>query len=49
VTVVSHLPAENITVAVLSSGDADLRLLTSCSLKRRLKPTRPPGHPPVVI
>lgn len=28
VTVVSHLPAENITVAVLSSGDADLRLLT---------------------
>jgi CubicO group peptidase (beta-lactamase class C family) len=28
VTVVSHLPAEKITVAVLSSGDADLRLLT---------------------
>jgi CubicO group peptidase (beta-lactamase class C family) len=28
VTVVSHLPAKKITVAVLSSGDAALRLLT---------------------
>ena len=27
-TVVSHLPAEKITAAVLSIGDADLRLLT---------------------
>ena len=29
VTVVSHVPAEKITVAVLSSGDVDLRLLTT--------------------
>ena len=29
VTVVSHVPAKKITVAVLSSGDADLRLLTT--------------------
>jgi CubicO group peptidase (beta-lactamase class C family) len=29
VTVVSHVPAKEITVAVLSSGDADLRLLTT--------------------
>jgi hypothetical protein len=28
VTVVSHLPAKEITVAALSSGDADLGLLT---------------------
>ena len=27
-TVVSHLPAKEITVAALSSGDADLGLLT---------------------
>jgi D-alanyl-D-alanine carboxypeptidase len=29
VTVVSHVPAKEITVAALSSGDADLRLLTT--------------------
>jgi hypothetical protein len=28
-TVVSHLPARKITVAALSSGDADLGLLTT--------------------
>ena len=29
VTVVSHVPSKKITVAALSSGDADVRLLTT--------------------
>ena len=46
VTVVSHVPAKEITVAALSSGDVDFACSRRCSLKRRLRPTRPQGHGP---
>jgi CubicO group peptidase (beta-lactamase class C family) len=45
VTVVSHLPAKEITVAALSSGDADLGLLTQLLAEAALQADQTAGRP----
>jgi hypothetical protein len=47
VTIVLHVPAEEITVAALSSGDAGLRLLTTLLAETALEADPTAAPPPV--